>query len=399
MRGSIAVVAVLAALQALLLTNNVTTALLGSLIGRELAPAPSLATAPLTAFVIGAATTTFPISLIMKRMGRRFGFFVGAVAGLFGAALSALALVWESFALYLLGAACIGAFSAAGQYYRFAAAESVPENFRSQAISFVLVGGLVGAFVGPNAAIYARDLLPMSYLGSYYALIGFCLLSMVVLAFARFPDPRTHSTDFDTPARPLAEIISQRRVIAAMLGAIVGYSVMNFLMTSTSLAMSLHDHTPEDATFVIEWHVVAMYAPSLVTGLLIKRFTVINVMTVGALLLIATVAAAVSGTSVMAFWSALFLVGLAWNFLYVGGTTLLTTAHRPSERGKVQGLNETLIFAGTGLSSLLSGALLHYSGWQTMVLVTLPLPLLALTVLFWARADSAAPELSAKAGT
>jgi len=384
MSNSRSVIAVLAALQALLLTNNVTTFLLGAPIGFDLAPSPVLATLPLTAFVIGAATTTLPISLLMKRKGRRFGFLFGAALGLLGAVLSAVALVAESFSLFTLGASFIGAFGATGQYYRFAAAEAVAVEYRSKAISYVLAGGLVGAFLGPNAAIWTRDLLPTPYLGSYFALIGFSLLSVAILVLAPLPEP-VRNAESEEPARPLGTILTQPPAIAAMLGAIVGYAVMNFLMTSTSLAMTIHHHTGADAAFVIEWHIVAMYAPSFFTGFLIQRLGTVGVMSTGALLMIATVGAANSGTSVAAFWIALFLLGVGWNFLYIGGTALLTTVHRPSERGKVQGLNEMLIFAGTGTSSLLSGILLHYAGWQTMVLVTLPLPLLALAVLYWAK--------------
>ncbi len=169
-----------------------------------------------------------------------------------------------------------------------------------------------------------------------------------------------------------------------MLGAITGYAVMNLLMTSTSLAMTMHDHGAEDAAFVIEWHIVAMFAPSFFTGALMQRFGTTKVMACGALLMMASVAAAISGTSLVAFWSALFLLGVGWNFLFVGGTTLLAASHRASERGKVQGLNDMLVFVGTGTTSVLSGVLLQFAGWQTMVLVSIPLPLLALAALYWA---------------
>ncbi|MEE8438395.1 MAG: MFS transporter [Micropepsaceae bacterium] len=385
MSGSRSLIAALAALQALLLTNNALTFFLAPLIGVVLAPNPAFATVPLTAFVVGAATTTLPMSLLMKRLGRRAGFLLGAFIGLCGAALSALALIQESFVLFLAAAFCGGSYSATGQYYRFAAAEAVGVHARGRAISLVLFGGLAGAFVGPETAIFTRDLLPTAYLASYIALVGFALASCVLLFFIRFPDPAKHDPTAGAPARPLSAILAQPPIVAAMLGAIVGYAVMNFLMTSTSLAMTIHNHAGEDAAFVIEWHIVAMFAPSLFTGRLIQRFGTTLVMSCGALLMMATVAVAVGGTSLAAFWSALALLGVGWNFLYIGGTTLLAASHRSSERGKVQGLNDMLVFVGTGASSMLSGALLHFAGWQTMVLVTLPLPLLALVVLCWAR--------------
>ena len=398
MSGSRGLITALAALQALLLTNNALTFFLSPLIGVALAPDPAFATVPLTAFVVGAAITTLPISMLMKQVSRRAGFLLGAFLGLCGAALSALALVQESFPLFMLGAFCGGSFSATGQYYRFAAAEAVEVHSRGRAISFVLAGGLVGAFVGPETAILTRDLLPTAYLASYIALVGFALASFTVLLFIRFPDPARHDPAAGAPARPLTEILAQPRIIAAMLGAITGYAVMNFLMTSTSLAMTTHNHGAEDAAFVIEWHIVAMFAPSFFTGMLIQRFGTSRVMSCGALLMMAAIGAAVSGTSVAAFWSALVLLGVGWNFLFIGGTTLLATSHRSSERGKVQGLNDMLVFVGTGTTSMLSGALLHFAGWQTMVLVTLPLPLLALAALYWARKYPSPEALGAESG-
>jgi len=385
MSGSRGLIAALAALQALLLTNNALTFFLGPLIGVALAPDPAFATVPLTAFIVGAAITTLPISLLMKRAGRRAGFLLGSLLALCGATLGALALAEESFLLFMLAAFCGGSFSATGQYYRFAAAEAVEPHARGRAISLVLAGGLVGAFVGPETAILTRDLLPTAYLASYIALAGFALISFTLLLFIRFPDPATHDPAAGAPARPFTEILAQPRIIAAMLGAITGYAVMNFLMTSTSLAMTIHNHSAEDAAFVIEWHIVAMFAPSFFTGMLIGRFGTSRVMSCGALLMMAAVGAALSGTSVAAFWSALVLLGVGWNFLFIGGTTLLANSHRSSERGKVQGLNDMLVFVGTGMASMLSGALLYYSGWQIMVSVTLPLPLLALAALYWAR--------------
>ena len=378
-------IAALAVLQALLLTNNALTFLLAPLIGVQLAPNPAFATVPLTAFVLGAAATTLPISLLMKKSGRRTGFLLGAVIGICGAVLGAVALLLESFPLFLASAFCGGSYSATGQYYRFAAAESVAVEARGRAISWVLAAGLIGAFVGPETGNRTLQLFSTFFLGSYVALIGFALATFALLLFVRFPDPEAHDPSGGAPARPLFEIIAQPRIIAAMIGAIIGYAEMNFLMTSTSLAMSQHNHTGGDAAFVIEWHIVAMFAPSFVTGMLLQRFGTTKVMGCGALLMMATIAVASSGTSVAAFWTALVLLGVGWNFLYIGGTALLTASHRVSERGKVQGLNDMLVFVGTGTSSMLSGALLHYSGWHTMVLVTLPLPLIALGVLYWAR--------------
>jgi MFS family permease len=385
MSGSRKVIAVLAGLQALLLTNNALTFFLAPLIGVNLAPDPAFATVPLTAFIVGAAVTTLPISLFMKRVGRRPGFLLGAVVGLCGAVLGALALANESFPLFLLSAFCGGSSNAAAQYYRFAAAEAVEADARARAISIVLAGGLVGAFAGPQTAILTRNLFPMPYIASYFALAVFALISIVLLLIVRLPDSAAQDPSAGAPARPLSEILTQPRIVAAMLGAITGFAVMNFLMTSTSLAMTMHHHRAEDAAFVIEWHIVAMFAPSFFTGTLMQRFGTGRVMSCGAFLLLASIGAAVSGTSLAAFWIALVLLGVGWNFLFVGGTALLSASHRASERGKVQGLNDMLVFVGTGTTSVLSGALLQLAGWQTMVLVSIPLPLIALAALYWAR--------------
>lgn len=384
MSGSKRLIAALAGLQALLLTNNALTFFLAPLIAVDLAPDPAFATVPLTAFIVGAAITTLPMSLFMKRVGRRIGFLLGSVIGFCGACLGALALASESFPLFMLAAFFGGSFSATGQYYRFAAAEGVAAHARGRAISLVLAGGLVGAFVGPETAILTRSLLPTPYFASYLALAGLALISIGLLLFVRFPDMTAHDPAAGGSARALSEILAQPRILAAMLGAITGYAVMNFLMTSTSLAMTMHNHGAEDAAFVIEWHIVAMFAPSFFTGALMQRFGTTRVMNCGAVLLIGAIGAAVSGTSLVAFWSALFLLGVGWNFLFVGGTALLSASHRASERGKVQGLNDMLVFVGTGTTSVLSGALLQFVGWQTMVVVSLPLPLFALAALYWA---------------
>lgn len=392
MSGSKKFICLLAILQALLLTNNVTTFLLGSLIGFALAPDGALATVPLLTFVIGAAMTALPISLLMKRMGRRFGFMLGVAIGFAGAGLCALAVLWESFFLFSLGTFLAGSYGASGQYYRFAAAEAVGASYSGRAISYVLAGGIVGAFLGPETATYTRDAFATTYLGPYLALMGFAVFAFALLLFFRFPEPVAAGDAEVAPARPLREVLAQPRIKVAILGAIIGYAVMNFLMTSTSLAMSMHQHSGDDTAFVIEWHIVAMFAPSFFTGALIQRFGVMAIMSWGACFMIAAAIAAAAGTSVAQFWTALFLLGVGWNFLYIGGTTLLTTCHRPSERGKVQGLNDMLVFIGTGTSSLLSGALLYFVGWQTMVLATLPLPVIALAVLAWAsRRSSTAP--------
>ena len=397
MRESRGIIVFLVALQALVLTNNVTTMLLGGIVGAMLAPDIALATIPITTFVVGAALTSMPASLLMKRTGRRFGFLLGSGIGLIGAAVCALAVFRRDFLLFTLGTFLNGSYNAFGQYYRLAAGEAVPEKDRSRAISYVLGGGIIGAFIGPMLATETKDLFATVYAGPYVALMVTALLSMLLLAFVRVAPPRSHAgTASEQPARPLAEIVVQPRFLAAVLGAVTGYAVMNFLMTATPLAMHHHHHGDTDTAFVFQWHVIAMFAPSFFTGNLIQRFGVTTIMAIGAVLMLATTAFAHAGTSVSMFWTALVLLGVGWNFLYVGGTTMLLSCHRPSERGKVQGLNDMLVFAATGTSSLLSGVLLHRFGWQGMALATLPLVAAALVTLFWAKDRGAAPQLAIK---
>lgn len=393
MRESRGVISLLAVLQALLLTGSVLTTLLGGQIGAMLAPDVAFATAPITTFIIGTAITAFPASLFMGRMGRKAGFMLGCVIGFVGAAISAVALYRQSFGLFLLGTCLTGSHAAFGQYYRLAAAEAVPDNFRGKAISYVLGGGIAGGFLGPWAAAATKDALPVAFAGPYVVLMLCTVVAFLLLAYAHLAPPRTNADVVEEPPRPFADIIFQPLFVAAVVGAVAGYVVMNFLMTATPLAMAHHHHGDHEAAFVIQWHVIAMFAPSFVTGTIIQRLGTIPVMAIGALLLLVTVGVAHAGTSVLFFWMALVFLGVGWNFLYVGGSTLLVATHRRSESGKVQGLNDMLVFAGMGTSSLLSGALLYQLGWQNMALATLPLIAATLAVLAWAftKAQAQAP--------
>jgi MFS family permease len=333
----------------------------------------------------------------MRRTGRRTGFMLGSLIGCVGAVICGLGLLRGSFVLFSVGTFFSGGYSAFGQYYRLAAAELVPDSFRSRAISYVLGGGILGAFVGPWSATATKSLFATAYLGPYFVAFACAVLSFGLVRMLRMPIAHGAALGAAEPARPLSEIVVQPRFVAAVLGAVTGYAVMNFLMTATPLAMSHHHHTDTDTAFVFQWHVIAMFAPSFFTGALIQRFGLIPVMSAGAFLMAGSAAVAHAGVSVALFWTSLVLLGLGWNFLYVGGTTMLVTTHRPSEKGKVQGLNDTLVFAGTGTSSLLSGVLLSNAGWQGMALAVLPLIALTLAALFWARSRPLPQPLPAKA--
>ena len=374
-------VALLAACQAMLFTNNATLTAITGLAGLALAPHPSLATLPVTCWVIGGAITTVPASLYMKKVGRRSGLIRGTATGILGALLCAAAVWQSSFWLLCFGALVLGTFNAFGQYYRFVAAEVAPPEFRATAVSLVLAGGLVGGILGPTTSRFTVDLVGPRFTGAYLALIAFALATMAILALIRIPDPTAEEKR--TSGRPLSQIAAQPKYLVAVISAALGYGVMNFLMTSTPIAMRVCGHPYGDAAFVISSHVVAMFAPSFVTGSLIKRAGVIPVMLAGAALNIACIAVALSGLSVANFWWSLVLLGVGWNFLYIGGTTLLTETYRPEERAKAQGANEFAIFAMMTLSSISSGMIVTSAGWEKVNFAAAPLVAVVIVALLF----------------
>jgi MFS family permease len=374
-------VAVLSACQALLFTNNSTIIALNGLAGYALAANKALATLPVTGWVVGAALTTFPASLLMKKIGRRAGFMFGAAIGVLGAALCAAALYASSFWLLCLGTAIFGVYNAFAQYYRFAAADSASPDFKPKAISLVLAGGLVGGIVGPETSKHTVDLLPTMYLGGYLALIGFLVLVIALLQLLDIPPLK--EAGIAEPVRPMREIAAQPVFLVAVTAAAMGYGVMNLLMTASPLAMAVCGHPYSAAATVIGWHVIGMFGPSLFTGSLIKRYGVLNVMFAGVVLLYASIGIALSGISVPHFWFALVILGVGWNFLYIGGTTLIAGAARPAERAKTQGANDMIIFIVLGISSFGSGLLLETNGWRTINYVALPLATAVGVAIAW----------------
>ena len=361
-------VALLSACQALLFTNNSTTIALNGLAGLALAPVRQWATLPVTMWVIGAALTTFPASLLMSRAGRRTGFLVGAVIGMVGAAVAAAGLIGHSFITLCAGTLVLGTYNAFGQYYRFAAADVAAPEFKAKAISYVMAGGLLGGVLGPTVSRVTVDMLDTRYAGAYLFLIVFMLVAVALLVNLRIPAPRPAGSG--DHARPLREIAAQPVFIVAVLSAAIGYGVMNFLMVATPLEMTgVCGHPYSAAAGVISAHVVGMFAPSFVTGSLIARFGVLRVMLIGVVINMICLAIAAAGVSVAHFWWSLTLLGIGWNFLFIGATALLTEAYRPAERAKVQGLNDVCVFMTTMVTSLGSGYLLQESGWTTILLI------------------------------
>lgn len=373
---------VLSGCQATLQVTGATMISVTGLAGYALADDKSLATVPLTCYVVGSALTTIPASLLMRRVGRRNGFQSGTAMGVLGSAVCSYAIVAASFWLLCLGMFLMGSYTAFGKYYRFAAADAAKESFRAKAISLTLAGGLVGGVIGPELAKYTRTAAEnYTYLGSYLSLGVVCLLAMLILT--RLDIPRLSAQELKSSGRPLGEIMRQPVFIVAAMSSMLSYGIMNLMMTSTPLAMRAHEHHFNDAAFVLQWHMIGMYAPSFFTGSLIQRFGVLNIIVAGIVLMFACVLSALSGTMIINFWLAMFLLGVGWNFMYVGGSALLTECHTPAERAKTQAANDFMVFATMAVSSLSSGLLLNRSGWSAVNYGTIPFLLLATAATFW----------------
>ena len=374
-------VALLAACQAMLFTNNSTLIAINGLAGLALAPYTALATLPVTCWVLGGAIATMPASFHMKRVGRQAGLSWGTIWGIVGALICASAIWTQNFWLLCFGTLVWGVYNAYGQYYRFAAADVASPDFKATAISLVLAGGLVGGILGPSTSRLTIDLLAPKFLGVYLSLIAFALVTLVLLRFIRIPNPT--ATEQAATGRSLREIAAQPKFAIAVLSGAISYGVMNFVMTSTPIAMQGCGHSYADATMVISSHVVAMFAPSFVTGGLIRRAGVLPVMFTGAVLNLVPIAIALSGTSVAHFWWALVLLGVGWNFLFIGATTLLTETYRPEERAKAQGANDQAIFIMMVISSLTSGVTVTAAGWERVNLFALPMIALVAAAIVW----------------
>ena len=376
-------VTLLALSQAMLITG--TSLLLAScaLVGMNLSSIKSLATLPLALLFLAQMATTIPASLYMQRVGRRLGFLTSAVFGMAGAAIATLGVFKAEFSIFCFGTILIGVFNGFGQYYRFAAAETAPEEYRSRAISYVLAGGLIAAFAGPNLAKWSRQLLPEEFAGSFAILIGIYLLALGVAFFLRMPEPGAAARA--TGGRPLGEIARQPAYLVAVASAMVGYGVMNFIMIATPLAMHDYAHPFSDTAFVIQWHVFGMFAPSFFTGQLIRKFGTANIMLVGVLLLGLCVGINFSGIAVIHFWSSLIFLGLGWNFMFVGATTLLTETYSPNEKAKAQALNDFIVFGTVTLTSFSSGAVQNILGWKTINMAVIPFLILIALANFWLR--------------
>lgn len=378
-------VSLLAICQALAFSGSSLIATTSALVGNSLAVDKGYATLPMALQFLATMLTTIPASHLMRRIGRRRGFTLGALVGIGGAATSTAAIFAADFLLFVLGSAITGIFYGFVLFFRFAAADVADERRRSKAISFVLAGGVAAAVIGPNLARLTRTLFePVLFAGCYLSLIGLYIAVIGVLTFVRIPTPT--AIERRETGRPLLEIVGQPVCVTAMLCGPIAYGVMALIMTATPLAMLACDLSFDDTAFVIQWHVLGMYAPSFVTGHLISRFGVLNIMAAGAALLAACIGINLSGTAIVDFWSALFLLGVGWNFLFIGSTTLLTQSYKQAERAKIQGLNDFLLYGMVTFSALMSGKIQHAFGWDIVNLGVAPFIACAFALSFWLRA-------------
>ncbi len=372
----------LAVCQALFLTNNVAFIAINGLVGLSLAPLGWMATLPITGYVVGSALSAMPVARLQARLGRKRCFQIGLVVAAVSAAVGAVAVSIGNFWLLVAATVVAGFYAANGQLYRFAGPELVAPAFRERAVSWVMAGGVAGAFLGPNLASSTRTWLAAPFAGAYLALVGVALLALAVMSLVRFP---AHQPPLPgAPAgRSLALLARQPAFVVAIVAAALGYGVMNLLMAATPIAMAMCQHPFDRAALVLEWHVLGMFLPAFFTGHLIKRFGPLPVMAVGAVLNLVCVAVALSGVELMQFLIALLALGVGWNFLYTGGTTLLMRSYRPEEKNRAQGAMDTCVFWTMALSSFASGALITTHGWTWLNLGSLLPLLLVCAALAW----------------
>jgi MFS family permease len=353
-----------------------------ALVGLRIAENPAWATLPLSLNLLGTMSSGIPASLLMQRIGRRNGFRLGTVVGLLGALLNIYAIQSESFILFCLGSYLIGCMLGFGQLYRFAAIEVTPEEHKARAVSLVLLGGIVSGILGPGIAFLTKDWVEGApFIGSYWSLIGLYITVFLLLQLVDLPKPT--ASEQQPRTRRFLEITRQTSWKVSVLSAALGYAAMALIMTATPLSMQAHHHSFSESTFVIQWHVIAMFLPSFITGNLIQRFGNKNIMLLGIGLNLICILINTQEQFFLSYWSALILLGVGWNFMFIAGTTLLTETYRPEEKALVQGVNDALVFGSAASGSLLAGILQNQIGWESLNAVVAPALLLLAGWLFW----------------
>jgi len=353
-----------------------------ALVCYTLADDKSLATLPLSLQFLGLMMTSIPASMVMGCWGRKAGFMLGSLFGIAGGLVSVAAIINHQFWWFAAGSFLIGVFNGFGTYYRFAAVDVVDHDSRPKAISYVMAGGVIAAFVGPNLANFGRDMFTNEqFAGGFVFVTVFYLLVFFILGFIKLP--KVDRAQYQSSGRPLRQIVMQPAFMVAVICGMLGYGVMSYVMTATPLAMQHHTHAFDQTAFVIQWHVLAMFAPSFFTGSIIQRFGVLNVMIVGALLGLACMAINLVGHSVWHFWMALVALGISWNFLFIGASSFLTESYRPEEKAKAQAFNDFAVFSMVTVASLSAGMFQHKFGWKAVNLGVLPFVGIILASIFW----------------
>jgi len=366
--------------QALMLSVSSLVVFVGGLVGAQLAPVENLATLPVASIVVGTAVTIPPVTFLMNTIGRRRSFFIIVIYSIFVALLASYAISISSFYLFCVSTFLFGATYSCVMQFRFASMESVSEEQIPKAASMVLVGGIAAAFLGPEIAMFGKDLLKVEFAGSFIFLAGLFVVAFLFLL--GFKNPISQEEKADNPQRPLKEILSQRIFWVAMLSATIGYAVMSFIMTATPVSMHVMDgHSLEHTKWVIQSHIIAMFLPSLITAWVIKKLGISRMMIVGLLAYLVCIAIAFVGRDLENYWISLILLGIGWNFLFIGATTLLPQCYKPSERFKVQALNDFVIFGTQAVASLSAGWFIFAVGWKMLLLINLPFILFQMIVI------------------
>ena len=374
---------ILASSQSLFQTVSVMVMTIGGLAGANIANTPTLATLPIASMFLGTAMMMFPASMLMAKVGRRNGFLCGALLGILGGIIAAIGIVYSSLYLLALGTFCVGAYQSFAQFYRFAASEVADDAFRSRAISFVMAGGVVAALIGPVLARFGGPLFNhLEYVGSFLIITIVSLIAMGILSRLHIPDRVEVKTSFSA-GRPWYQIVFQPTYFVALLGAITGYGIMILGMTATPIAMRHAHHELGTITTVIQLHVLGMFLPSFFTGNLIARFGVLKIMFAGVLLFACYIAFALSGLQFHSFAISLILLGVGWNFLFIGSTSLLTDTYTHEEKAKAQAINDMTVFVVGLICSFSAGALLDIIGWKTMNIALIPWLIITALALLW----------------
>ena len=375
-------VSLLALCQALFMTGNTVLFTVAALIGQSLAPEKALTTLPLALLQLANMLATIPASLLMERIGRRFGFMVGVLVGMMGAGLGVVAIAAHSFVIFCGSTTLLGISNGFSGYYRFAAAEAATEAWRSQAISLVISGGVVAAVAGPQLANWSKDLVPGAMFGgSFVTMIVLMTISLGVLGLIQMP--KVVSSGQQEAGRTLAVIMRQPVFLVAVLGSMLGYGVMVLIMTATPLEIVADGHPFHAAATVLQWHVLGMFAPSFFTGGLSARFGVLRIITCGAVLSLLCIVINLLSSGLWGFTIALTLLGIGWNFLYIGSTTLLTESYEPVEKGKTQAAHDFMMAGFVTLATMLSGGLFQTQGWRAVNWAGLPMVAIVLAAVIW----------------